>query len=101
MVDKMSNEMKNDDVIFNYFKLICDEKDDIKCIALGNDWITAMENNILSMEKSLNEVDKLKYSEDINNNKQYLENLKIKSASEWREYATQCMVEIVDNKKNA
>jgi len=52
--------MKNDDVIFNYFKLICDEKDDIKCVALGNDWITAMENNILSMEKSLNEVDKLK-----------------------------------------
>ncbi|MBT7076410.1 MAG: hypothetical protein HN930_01685 [Pelagibacterales bacterium] len=97
----MSNEMKNDDVIFNYFKLICDEKYDIKCVALGNDWITAMENNILSMEKSLNEVDKLKYSEDINNNKQYLENLKIKSASEWREYATQCMVEIVDNKKNA
>ena len=93
--------MKNDDVIFNYFKLICDEKDDIKCVVLGNEWITAMENNILSMEKSLNEVDKLKYSEDINNNKQYLENLKIKSASEWREYATQCMVEIVDNKKNA
>ena len=97
----MSNEIKNDDVIFNYFKLICDEKDDIKCVVLGNEWITAMENNILSMEKSLNEVDKLKYSEDINNNKQYLENLKIKSASEWREYATQCMVEIVDNKKNA
>ena len=96
----MSNEMKNDDVIFNYFKLICDKKDDIKCVALGNDWITAMENNILSMEKSLNEVHKLKYSEDINNNKQYLENLKIKSASEWREYATQCMGEIVDNKKN-
>jgi hypothetical protein len=97
----MSADMKNYDVIFNYFKLICDEKDDIKCVVLGNEWITAMENNILSMEKSLNEVDKLKYSEDINNNKQYLENLKIKSASEWREYATQCMVEIVDNKKNA
>jgi len=101
LVDKMSADMKNYDVIFNYFKLICDEKDDIKCVVLGNEWITAMENNILSMEKSLNEVDKLKYSEDINNNKQYLENLKIKSASEWREYATQCMVEIVDNKKNA
>jgi hypothetical protein len=97
----MSADMKNYDVIFNYFKLICDEKDDIKCVVLGNEWITAMENNILSMEKSLNEVDKLKYSEDINNNKQYLENLKINSASEWREYATQCMVEIVDNKKNA
>ena len=95
----MSNEMKNDDVIFNYFKLICDEKDDIKCKALGSDWITAMENNILSMEKDLDESDKIKHAEDIENNKQYLESLKKKSASEWREFATQCMVEIVDNKK--
>jgi len=91
--------MKNDDVIFNYFKLICDEKDDIKCKALGSDWITAMENNILSMEKDLEESDKIKHAEDIENNKQYLESLKNKSASEWREFATQCMVEIVDNKK--
>ena len=91
--------MKNDDVIFNYFKLICDEKDDIKCKALGSDWITAMENNILSMEKDLDEYDKIKHAEDIENNKQYLESLKNKSASEWREFATQCMVEIVDNKK--
>ena len=95
----MSNEMKNDDVIFNYFKLICDEKDDIKCKALGSDWITAMENNILSMEKDLEESDKIKHAEDIENNKQYLESLKNKSASEWRVFATQCMVEIVDNKK--
>ena len=95
----MSNEMKNDDVIFNYFKLICDEKDDIKCKALGSDWITAMENNILSMEKDLEESDKIKHAEDIENNKQYLESLKNQSASEWREFATQCMVEIVDNKK--
>lgn len=95
----MSNEMKNDDVIFNYFKLICDEKDDIKCKALGSDWITAMENNILSMEKDLDESDKIKHAEDIENNKQYLESLKKKSAFEWREFATQCMVEIVDNKK--
>ena len=91
--------MMNDDVIFNYFKLICDEKDDIKCKALGSDWITAMENNILSMEKDLDESDKIKHAEDIENNKQYLESLKNKSASEWREFATQCMVEIVDNKK--
>jgi len=95
----MSNEMKNDDVIFSYFKLICDEKDDIKCKDLGSDWITAMENNILSMEIDLDESDKIKHAEDIENNKQYLENLKNKSASEWREFATQCMVEIVDNKK--
>ena len=91
--------MKNDDVIFNYFKIICDEKDDIKCKALGSDWITAMENNILSMEEDLDESDKIKHAEDIENNKQYLESLKNKSASEWREFATQCMVEIVDNKK--
>ena len=95
----MSNETKNDDVIFNYFKLICDEKDDIKCKALGSDWITAMENNILSMEKDLDESDKIKHAEDIESNKQYLKSLKNKSASEWREFATQCMVEIVDNKK--
>ena len=95
----MSEEMKNDDVIFNYFKLICDEKNDIKCAALGSDWIKAMEKNILSMEKDLDESDKTKHAQDIENNKQYLENLKGKSATEWREFATQCMVEIVDNKK--
>ena len=95
----MSSEMKNDDVIFNYFKLICDEKDNVKCAALGNDWITAMEKNILSMEQDLGEPDKIKHSENIQNNKKYLESLKNKSATEWREYARQCMVEIVDNKQ--
>ena len=96
---KMSSEMKNDDVIFNYFKLICDEKDDVKCASLGNEWITAMEKNILSMEQDLDEPDKIKHTGDIQNNKQYLESLKNKSATEWREYASQCMVEILDNKR--
>ena len=69
--------MKNDDVIFNYFKLICDEKDDVKCVSLGNDWIIAMEKNILSIEQDLDEPDKIKHTEDIKNNKQYLKALKI------------------------
>lgn len=99
MDNKMSDEMKNDDVIFNYFKLICDEKDDVKCVSLGNDWIIAMEKNILSIEQDLDEPDKIKHTEDIKNNKQYLKSLKNKSATEWREYGTQCMVEILDNKK--
>jgi hypothetical protein len=29
----------------------------------------------------------------------HLNNLKDKSAEEWREYATQCMIEILENKK--
>ena len=39
----MNNPVKTDDVIFNFFKQICDEKDDKKCVELGNDWINAME----------------------------------------------------------
>ena len=31
----MKNSAKNDDIIFNYFKQICDEKNDEKCIELG------------------------------------------------------------------
>ena len=94
----MSNEIKADDVIFNFFKQICDEKDDQKCINLGNGWINAMETNLANMEKNLEELDKAKYKENINNNKQHLKSLKGKSANEWREYATQCMVEILDHK---
>ena len=30
----MSNSVKTDDVIFNFFKQICDEKDDKKCVEL-------------------------------------------------------------------
>ena len=36
LVAKMSKEIKTDDVIFNFFKQVCDEKDDVKCVKLGN-----------------------------------------------------------------
>ena len=95
----MKKEIKADDVIFNFFKQICDESNDDKCVELGNGWITAMETNLGNIEANLEGADKTKHKENINNNKQHLNSLKGKSASEWREYATQCMVEILDNKK--
>ena len=94
----MSNSVKTDDVIFNFFKQICDEKDDQKCVELGNNWIKAMETNLTNMEENLNEKDKIKHKEDIKNNRNHLDSLKGKSSAEWREYATKCMVEIMDNK---
>ena len=94
----MSNSVKTDDVIFNFFKQICDEKDDQKCVELGNNWIKAMETNLKNMEENLDEKDKIKHKEDIQNNRNHLDNLKGKSSAEWREYATKCMVEIMDNK---
>ena len=94
----MSNAVKTDDVIFNFFKQICDEKDDEKCVKLGNDWIEAMEKNLDKMEHDLDEADKLKFSDDIRNNRDHLDSLKNKDSSEWREYATKCMIEIMDNK---
>ena len=94
----MSNSVKTDDVIFNFFKQICDEKDDQKCIELGNNWIKAMETNLVTMEANLEEKDKIKHREDIQNNRNHLNSLKGKSSTEWREYATKCMVEIMDSK---
>lgn len=94
----MSKEIKTDDVIFNFFKQVCDEKNDVKCVELDNGWISAMETNLANMEKNLEETDKVKYQESINSNKQQLDSLKGKTASEWREYATQCMIEILDHK---
>ncbi len=94
----MNNKIKTDDVIFNFFKQICDEKDDQKCIELGNSWIVAMEKNLKSMEESLDNKDKIKFLEDIKNNRDHLNSLKGKSSTQWREYATECMVEIMDNK---
>ena len=94
----MSKEIKADDVIFNFFQQICDEKDNPKCIELGNSWINAMETNLTNMEKNLEETDKVKHQENIDSNKQHLNSLKGKTAREWREYATQCMVEILDHK---
>ena len=94
----MSNQIKSDDVIFNFFKQICDEKDDGNCVKLGNSWIKAMETNLTNMEKNLEETDRIKHKENIDNNKEHLDGLRGKTASEWREYATQCMIEILDHK---
>ena len=95
----MKNSLKTDDVIFNFFKQICDEKDDEKCIKLGNSWIDAMEKNLDNMESNLDNADRLKFEDDIRNNRDHLNSLKNKTSSEWREYATQCMIEIMDSKK--
>ena len=94
----MSNPVKTDDVIFNFFKQICDEKDDQKCVQLGNDWISAMETNLNKMEANLEEKDKVKHKDDIKNNRDHLNSLKGKNSTEWREYATKCMIEIMENK---
>ena len=94
----MNTSVNTDDVIFNFFKQICDEKDDKKCVELGNNWIKAMETNLTSMEANLNDKDKIKHQKDIQSNREHLNSLKGKNSSEWREYATQCMVEIMDNK---
>jgi hypothetical protein len=94
----VNNRIKTDDIIFNFFKQICDEKDDQKCVELGNSWINAMETNLIKMKANLDEKDKIKYKEDIQNNFNHLNSLKGKDASEWREYATKCMIEIMDNK---
>ena len=94
----MNTSIKTDDVIFNFFKQICDEKDDIKCLELGTNWISAMETNIDNMEAKLTETEKMKHKESIQKNRNHLNSLKEKNSSEWREYATQCMIEIMDNK---
>ena len=94
----MNNSVKTDDVIFNFFKQICDEKDDKKCVELGNNWINAMEANLTKMEANLEDKDKIKHKDDIQNNRKHLNSLKGKNSSEWREYATKCMIEILDNK---
>ena len=94
----MNNSIKTDDVILNFFKQICDEKNDEKCVELGKSWIHAMETNLSSIEENLNGADKLKHKDDIQSNRDHLNSLKNKNSSEWREYATQCMVEIMNNK---
>ena len=94
----MKNPVKTDEVIFNFFKQICDEKDDKKCVELGNNWIKAMETKLTKMESNLDEEDKIKHKNDIKNNRDHLDSLKGKSSTEWREYATKCMIEIMDNK---
>ena len=78
----MNTSIKTDDVIFNIFKQICDEKDDAKCLELGKNWIQAMETNLSSMEANLNGADKLKHKDDIQSNRDHLSSLKNKSNSE-------------------
>ena len=41
---------------------------------------------------------KLHIKRILQNNRNHLNSLKNKNSSEWREYATKCMVEIMDNK---
>ena len=94
----MNNPVKTDDIIFNFFKQICDEKNDQKCIELGNSWIQAMEKNLNDMEFKLSKIDREKHKENIQNNRDHLNSLKNKNSSEWREYATKCMIEIMNNK---
>jgi len=94
----MSESIKTDDVIFNFFKQICDEKDERKCVELGNSWINAMETNLDALEANLSEVDILKHRKDIQDNRDHLNSLKNRSSSEWKEYATQCMIEIMEHK---
>ena len=95
----MVNSVKTDDIIFTFFKQICDEKNDQKRVQLGNNWINTMEKNLIDIEANLEEKDKVKYKFDIQNNRNHLNSLKGKSSSEWKEYATKCMIEIMDNKR--
>ena len=95
----MTKEIKSDDVIFNFFKQMCDEKNDLKCVKLGNSWIESMKTNLIRMEENLKDVDKIKYIEDIKKNRNHLNGLKDKTSAEWREYATLCMIEIMEDKK--
>ena len=94
----MSDSIKTDDLIFNFFKQICDEKDELKCVELGNGWINAMETNLDAMIANLSDADMLKHKQDIQNNRDHLNSLKNKTSSEWKEYATQCMIEIMEHK---
>ena len=94
----MNTSVNTDDVIFNFFKQICDEKNDEKCVDLGKEWINAMETNLSEIEKNLNGAEKLKHKDDIQSNRDHLSSLKNKNSSEWREYATQCMIEIMKHK---
>ena len=82
----MNNSVNTDEIIFNFFKQICDEKDEQKCVELGNSWIKAMETNLSTMEENLDEKDKIKHKEDIQNNRNHLNSLKGKSSTEWKEY---------------
>ncbi len=74
----MNKSVKNDDIIFNFFKQINDEKNDKKCKELGESWIKAMEIKLNNMEANLQKLDKIKFKEDIKNNREHLNSLKKK-----------------------
>ena len=74
------------------------QKDDKKCVELGNSWIDVMESNLTKMEANLEKKDKIKHKDNIQNNRDHLNSMKGKNSSEWREYATKCMIEIMENK---
>ncbi|MDA9663322.1 hypothetical protein N9T65_00410 [Candidatus Pelagibacter sp.] len=95
----MKKPLKSDDIIFNFFKQICDEKDDQRCVELGNNWIEAMETNLKKMEDNLEENQKIKFKEEIKKNREHLNTLKNKNSKEWKDYATLSMIEILDNKQ--
>ena len=57
-----------------------------------------MEAYLTNIEKNLDKKNKIKHKDDIQNNRNHLNSLKGKNSSEWREYATKCMIEIMDNK---
>ena len=78
----MKKDIKADDVIFNFFKQICDEKNDDKCVELGNSWINAMETNLGNMEANLEGEDRIKHKKDIDSNKEHLNSMKDKTAIE-------------------
>ena len=52
------------------------------------------ELGLSEIENNLNGADYIKHKDDIQSNRNHLNSLKNKSSSEWREYATQCMIEI-------
>ena len=58
------------------------EKNDNKCVELGNSWIKAMETNLINMEANLDESDKIKHKKNIDNNREHLNSLKDKIAKE-------------------
>ena len=61
----------------------------------------SIHNKVAYLSKDLailNGADKLKHQDDIKSNRDHLNNLKTKNSSEWREYATQCMIEIMNHK---
>ena len=81
----MKTEIKFDDIIFNFFKQICDEKDDIKCVKLRKNWIHAMETNIANIEVNLDEDDLIKHKEGIQKNKEHLNSLRKTQGTLWDE----------------